>query len=90
MHPEEREHLRLSLLRFLDANATAHGLSASLLLAFARNEGRPRLTPDEVAAELGYLADKGLAAPAPKPISPENRAWRITAQGRDFLAERGL
>ncbi len=26
----------------------------------------------------------------PKPISPELTTWRISAAGRDFLAERGL
>ena len=90
MSPEQREQLRLSLLRFLDGNLTAYGLSANLLLAFARSEGRPGLTLAETRVELEYLADKGLVSQTPKPISPENRAWRITAAGRDFLAERGL
>jgi hypothetical protein len=82
------EHLRLSLLRFLDDNPTRYGLPAPFLLQMARSEGRPRLAPETLAAELQYLEDKGLIVSVLKTISPENRAWRITATGRDHLAEQ--
>ena len=82
---QQREQLRLSLLRFLDVNPARFGLAASLLLQMVRNEGWPA-TADSVAAELQYLADKKLAEPVDKLISPENRAWRITAAGRDHIA----
>jgi hypothetical protein len=83
---EQREQLRLSLLGFLEANQTRFGLSAALLRQMARSEGRSQLDAETVAAELDYLADKNFIAPVDKKISPENRAWRITADGRDFLA----
>lgn len=86
MTPTDREQLRLSLLRFLGDNPTRFGFNAALLLQMARNEGRPGLSREAAAAELEYLADKGLVAEVAKPISPENRAWRITAAGRDLLA----
>lgn len=86
MDANDREHLRLSLLRFLDAKAGRYGLSTGLLTQMARNEGRPELERGQVEAELVYLEDKKFAQEALKGISPENRAWRITAEGRDFVA----
>jgi len=46
-------------------------------------------TPQDSALEreLQYLEDKAQVAQVLKGISPENRAWRITAAGRDYLAE---
>lgn len=87
MTSPEREQLRLSLLRFLGDNPTRFGFNAALLLQMARNEGRSGLTRENVTAEIEYLADKGFVAAVEKPISPENRAWRILAEGRDYLAQ---
>lgn len=88
MNAEEKEQLRFSLLRFLDANPTRFGLTVPLLLQMARNEGRPGLAREQVEAELQYLEDKHLVAEVLKGISPENRAWRISAEGRDCVAAR--
>jgi hypothetical protein len=86
---EQREQIRLSLLRYCNA-AVPFGLADTLLLQFLRNEGFRSVAEDRLDAEILYLADKGLLAPAPKLISPENPAWRITAAGRDFLAAGNL
>lgn len=85
MTSAQREQLRLSLLRFLGDNPTRFGFNAALLLQMARNEGHAA-TREIISAEMEYLADKGFVAPVEKQISPENRAWRITAAGRDQLA----
>jgi hypothetical protein len=90
MNPEQREQLRLSLLRMLGANPTAFGVPVTFLKAMATAEGRPSLTHPDVMAELQYLHDAGLIAPVCKQISPENVSYRIAKEGRDFLAERGL
>lgn len=87
MNPTEREHIRLSLLRFLAENPTRWGFNLALLTQMARAEGRTGLEPQQVEAELLYLEDKGLITRCEKVLSPELRAWRITAAGRDFLAE---
>lgn len=86
MHPADREQLRLSLVRHLATNPTRWGLTASLLTQYVRAEG---LTVDApvVEAELLYLQDKGLVALVDKTISPEIRAWRVTATGRDLHAQ---
>jgi hypothetical protein len=84
---EQREQLRLSLMRFLEGNLTRYGLPTAVLLQMARSEGRTGLEKSQVEAELEYLAEKGLAAEALKGVSPENRNWRITAGGRDFVAQ---
>ncbi len=88
--PEQREQLRLSLMRFLDANSANYGLAESLLVQMAKAEGRHWLTADMVAREMDYLGEKTLAATVQKVLSPENRSWRITAHGRDFLAQHTL
>ena len=85
MTNEQREQVRLSVLRCCES-AAQYGLATGLLRQFVANEGFRGLTEEELRAELVYLADKGLVASLPKTISPENEAWRITAEGRDFLA----
>lgn len=90
MTAEQREHLRLSLLRLLGINPTEYGTPLGMLRAMAAAEGRPDLTVADVRAELLYLADAGLVRRVDKQISPELSAWRITKLGRDFLAERGI
>ena len=87
MNSADREQLRLSLLRFLDANNTGRFLGTGLLLQMAKAEGRGDLTEAEVKAELQYLLDRGLVEAAAKVISPENKTWRITADGRDAFAQ---
>lgn len=86
MTPEAREILRLSLLRYLESNPTKWALNTALLWQMATNEGH-RCDRDELKGELQYLADKGLVTTAQKQLSPELRCYRITATGRDYLAE---
>ena len=76
----------MSVLRYCES-AADYGLATALLRQFLQSEGFRGLTVEGLKAELIYLADKGLVAKLPKVISPENEAWRITASGRDFLAE---
>jgi hypothetical protein len=90
--PEQIEQIRLSILRHLDANAaagSAFGISTSLLLQFVKNEGFSQLDKETISVELQYLTDKNFIATVPKLISPENKHWRITADGRDFFAQQG-
>lgn len=87
--PDEREHIRLSILRHLARNPTRWGYNVALIRQLLAAEGMP-CSADDIEAELLYLEDKGLVAPSPKIISPELRAWRITAAGRDYAAEHGL
>lgn len=84
--PEQREQLRLSLLRYLDANVSSFGSSSALLLQQARAEGFA-VDKSVIELEMKYLADKKLAALRDKKISPENRTWEITAEGRDHRAQ---
>lgn len=88
MTATEREQLRLSLLRFLADNPTRFGFNVALLLQMARNEGRSELVRTEVEAELQYLEDKQFITLVNKSISPENRVWRITSDGRDYFAQQ--
>jgi hypothetical protein len=86
MPSEQRELFRKALLNVLDTNASRFGLSVGGLITFLEIYGFRNAPGSDVAAELQYLCDKGLVAPIGKQISPENVSWRITAEGRDFLA----
>ena len=89
MNAERRELFRLALLRVLDANHTRFGLGLAALKHLAASFGFPNGQDSELERELQYLEDKAHVTEVLKGISPENRAWRITAAGRDYLAEAG-
>jgi DNA-binding PadR family transcriptional regulator len=75
----------LSILRYVAEARRYAGIG--LLLQCLRSEGFAELTRGELAGELQYLADKGLVVAVEKPVSPEMAVWRITAAGRDYLAQ---
>jgi len=88
MTPQTRENLRILLLTTL---AAARGYAVGIDgLRLGLPAQLRRLDADEITAELAYLIDKGFVAVEAKAISPENREWKITAAGRDFLAMEGL
>lgn len=88
MTPELRELFRHELIRQLaEAAPLALRVAALRLLAQARGYS---VGDKEVELELDYLRDKGLAAIADKAISPELREYRITSEGRDYAAVKGL
>lgn len=88
MKPEQRELFRHALLRVADANDTQFGLS---IRAFQVHVHAFAFTPDleETRRELEYLEEKGFLKVPAKNISPENKTWKITAAGRDELAQHG-
>ena len=85
MTPAQRETLRQTILRHLDASESA--LGEDLLVQMIKVEGFSALDKTALRMELQYLEDKGMVRPSEKQISPENRRWRITATGRDYRAE---
>jgi hypothetical protein len=85
MDADIREQVRISLLRYL-ARAAEHGLGQTVLWTFVRTEGF-RVSRQDIGEELAYLKDKGLVSTMAKDISPELAHWRITANGRDWLAQ---
>lgn len=89
MTPELREQIRLTLLRALATNQSRFGLPTRFLQVQLASQG---LTADlrEVEAELVYLQDAKLAATVERPVSPELGAWRVTKEGRDYLAQLGI
>ena len=89
MDAEDRERFRNALLAQLD-RASAMGLAVRTLVIGARTAGFRTADDEAVRRELEYLGDKGLAKKADKTLSPENQRWRITAEGRDYLAVHGL
>ncbi|MBI5689263.1 MAG: hypothetical protein HZC55_04140 [Verrucomicrobia bacterium] len=89
MNSAETEQLRVCLLQALRQVAGTELPLATLLLG-ARLAGFRASDERAVAAELSYLEDKRLVVQAGKAVSPENREWRITAEGRDYLATRGF
>lgn len=88
MNSAERELLRLNLLQQL--RQAGQLVRVSTLVLGARCGGFEAITEEVVRGELVYLLDKGLVASPQKLLSPENKLWRITATGTDYLAEAGL
>jgi len=87
MNPTDREQFRLALLRYLDEDGSLRfGLPSLRLHARARSEAFD-VDLKATDLELDYLREKGLVTELPKTLSPENRAWKLTANGRDFLAQ---
>lgn len=89
MSPAELQNLRVAVAQQL-RSAGGYALPVEALSRGARLVGFPTITEAEIRAELVYLADKQLVAVDQKIVSPELKRWRLTAAGRDWLAEEGL
>jgi hypothetical protein len=89
MNHAEIERLRITLLQVLRSGG-AFAQTVSMLVTGVKLMGFVEVTDAAVRCELTYLADKALVAVDAKLISPENKRWRLTAEGRDHLAEEGL
>lgn len=88
MTPEQRETFREDILRVLDERASDRfGLGVKAVIAFLAQFGFRGASTADVTAELIYLMDKQFVAVVGKVISPENTSWRITAAGRDHIAQ---
>ena len=84
--PEQREQIRLSLLRY---GLSAAGYTAGLAKVYLRAEGWRQITEDEVQAQIDHLAhaQKGFLDGSAKAISPEVVVYRTTPNGQDYLAK---
>jgi hypothetical protein len=89
MNSQTLELFRLALLRVLEANNTRFGLALGAVSLHMGAYGFKAPGTADIGAELLYLHDKGMVEPTTKALSPENKCWRITAAGRDYLAENG-
>lgn len=89
MTPEQKENLRLAILRVLDSNRTRFGLSVPGITTHLVQFGCAP-TRDVLLDELDYLTGKELVEEALKIVSKENRAWRLTDAGRAYLDARGF
>ena len=85
MNSIDREQIRLSILRY--AEAAANFYTPRIMLQCLRAEGFAPIETSDVQKECDYLVEKGFIARVEKMISPENAAYRISAAGRDFLAQ---
>lgn len=83
-----RELLRNNILIQLES-AGERGITLPTICLGAKIAGI-HVKEEEIADEVTYLQDKSCATPVAKTLSPENRRYRITADGRDYLAEQGL
>jgi hypothetical protein len=88
MNPELREIFRTAIVK-LARSASLTGIGTEGMQVVAAVYGiKP--SAQECAEEAAYLVDKGLLVEKEKRVSPENKVWRITADGRDWLAEQGF
>ena len=88
MNSEDREQIRLTIIRRLDERRW--GVPTSSIVQMIRWEGFSTVTKEDVEIEIHYLVEKGLVSEVLKSLSPENKEYRITAEGRDFRATKNL
>ena len=86
MTTESRELFRIALLKILGRIPSA-ALRLEAIRLNLVTFGFSDAAKEDIAAELAYLQDKGFISEFIKAVSPENKAWRITAAGRDFIAQ---
>lgn len=89
MTPVRRHQLRTALLMLIDA-AKPYALELPALRLGLPHHGFRGLADEMILPELDYLVEKGLAARGGARLGPEVGEWKITAEGRDFLATEGL
>jgi hypothetical protein len=89
MNSQQKELFRMACLRVFAANDTRFGLGIEAVCHLASRFGFASPDMRETEEATHYLARKNLIEEVPKPISPENRVWRITGAGIAFLDERG-
>lgn len=84
--PQLREAARLRILHAVAGHR--FGAPENFVQIALQTDGFD-MSATDVAEELDYLSDpkKGLVIQVDKRISPEVRHWKITAEGRDFLAQ---
>jgi hypothetical protein len=87
--PEERELLREFLVQTCHDGGRA-GRKLSTLINKADAAGYENMTGAEIEEEVRYLEGKKLIEQVDKTLSPAVRRYRSTAQGYDFLEEKGL
>jgi hypothetical protein len=80
------ELLRKNLLETALA-ALPRVISLDMARVYAQSRGFPTVTNEEIRMELDYLTEAGLLELQAKVLSPEVKLWKLTKQGRDFLAE---
>lgn len=90
MNPRQRELFRNALLVAISDFPASYPPSVHLLKQEVTRHGFVGIEEAEITTELVYLADKGLVVEDKKLVSPENKNFRLTAEGRDYLAEKGL
>lgn len=93
MNSEQRELLRIAILRVLDANGTRKfGLNIGAIKMFLIPFGF-HVEPKDIEREVDYLLGephKFVESVNKEQFSPENQAWKISTRGMNFLAERGF
>lgn len=88
MTAEQKKLLRDALCAGLVAQFPI-SISAATLKGVARAAGF-QLTDAELAFELAYLIDKGLAVETPERVSAGAKRWKATADTIEYCEQEGL
>lgn len=84
----ELENFRHAILKVAQANESRFGLGVDAFKLHVAAYGFTSVSAADVRREAEYLADKKLLREVNKTLSPENRVWQLTAEGRDYIAMR--
>lgn len=85
MNAQQREVFRLAILGVVNANRTRFGLSSEAIGLHLGMFGFAHSSDDDRLDALDYLQGKAMVEEVTRPVSAENRAWRITTTGIAYL-----
>jgi hypothetical protein len=88
MNSSQKELFRIAVLEVLNANPARHGLGVEAVCHFVSAFGFQSPETADADDALDYLARRHFIEEVQKPISPENRMWRICGPGIAFLDQR--
>jgi hypothetical protein len=87
MNAAERMNLRVGVLKVLQANQSRYGLGVDAITLHVSTLGFGRITAPEVEAAMIALEEGGMIARLSEPLRPGTAVFRITDEGRSYLAE---
>jgi hypothetical protein len=89
MTPQRRHQLRTALLIIIES-VKPFAAELPLIRIGLPTHGFRAMEDEVVLTELDYLVEKRFVAKDGAKLAPELGKWKITADGRDFLATEGL
>lgn len=87
MNAQQRANLRVAVLTVLHTNQTRFGLGLDAITLHVSSLGFAKVTAPEVETAMFALEDEKMICRLPDRLTPGVHVWRITDEGRNYVAE---